>query len=243
MTSLEARKLLLRWRPGQSEEHDPEIAAALELAARDPELKSWLEQHSAFQRSMRQSLRAIPVPPDLRDRVLAQSKILRPPTSWWLPPGWVAAAAIVLLLTFVGLRLRSIPDDSFQTFRSRMVRTVLRQYTMDIVTNDMSEVRRFLSTRKAPSDYILTPGLSRLAVTGAGVLRWQGQLVSMVCLNSTNQGPLFLFVVDRTALSRPPAGPPEFLQVSELMTASWTQGEKTYLLAGPGGRDALGREL
>ena len=75
------------------------------------------------------------------------------------------------------------------------MRGVQRVYpAMGIVTNDMAQIRRYLATNHAPSDYVLTAGLKRLPATGAGVLTWQSQPVSMVCLDSTDQGTLFLFV-------------------------------------------------
>jgi hypothetical protein len=122
------------------------------------------------------------------------------------------------------------------------VRGVQRTYpAMEVVTNDMKQVRQFLANRKAPADYTLPPGLARLPVIGAGVLTWQGQEVSMVCLDSINRGTLFLFVLDRSTVKEPPPREPEFTQIFEMMTASWTQDGKVYLLAGHGGMEELHR--
>ena len=68
---------------------------------------------------------------------------------------------------------------------------------------------------------------------GAGVLSWQDRRVSMVCIDSQTQGPLFLFVSDDPAL-RKAAGEREFAPVSDLMTVSWTEDGMTYVLAGHG---------
>jgi hypothetical protein len=124
-----------------------------------------------------------------------------------------------------------------------MVRSVLRQYSMDLVTNDMTAIRQFLTGHQAPADYVLPPGLTSLPASGAGVLSWQGQRVAMVCLDSPDQGTLFLFVVDQSAVRPPPPRNPEYLQVSKLMTASWTRDGKTYVLAGSGGREGLQKRL
>jgi len=120
-----------------------------------------------------------------------------------------------------------------------MVTTVLRQYSMDIVTNDMTQVRTFLAGSKAPSDYVLPDKLSRLPVAGAGVLSWRDQRVSMICLDSPTNGTLFLFVVESASLGQPPPTQHDFQQVNKLMTVSWTEGQRTYVLAGNGGRQAL----
>jgi len=36
-----------------------------------------------------------------------------------------------------------------------MVRTALRDYRMDIVTNDLNQIRLFMKTNGAPADYVL----------------------------------------------------------------------------------------
>lgn len=243
MNSIEAKKILLAYRPGSTDARDPEVADALAQAQRDPALQQWLEKQVAFQQTMQETFQQVPAPSYLRDRILSRAKIVKPLHWSWGQVALAAAAALVLLLGLAGWWLRSLPDDTFQTFRSRMVRMVLRQYAMDIVTNDMTQIRHFLATNNAPSDYVLTQGLAQLPATGAGVLSWQGQRVSMVCLDSRGQGTLFLFIVDRSAVKQPPAAIPEFAEVSKLTTVSWTQGGKTYLLAGHGGKKELQRHL
>jgi hypothetical protein len=65
----------------------------------------------------------------------------------------------------------------------------------------------------------------------------------MVCLESKEQGTLFLFIVESAAVLKGPGETPDFEPVSKLTTASWTKGGKTYVLAGPGGPEFLGRYL
>jgi hypothetical protein len=49
---------------------------------------------------------------------------------------------------------------------------------------------------------------------------------------------LFLFVVKRHAVKDPPpADSPKLGVLHEQMTASWTKGDNTYVLAGPGEED------
>jgi hypothetical protein len=109
---------------------------------------------------------------------------------------------------------------------------------MDIVTNDMAQIRQFLATNNAPADYVLPQNLARLPAMGAGVLSWRDRRVSMVCLDSGAQGTVFLFVVDGSAVRGTPRQR-EFAHVSELNTVSWTEGGKAYVLAGSGGKNLL----
>lgn len=120
-----------------------------------------------------------------------------------------------------------------------MVGNVLRQYTMDIVTNDPVQVRAYLARRQAPADYVLPEKLNRLPVTGAGVLSWGRERVSMVCFEAAGKDTLFLFIVSRASVNGTLPTATEFKQVSKLSTASWVQGGRAYVLAGPGGREFL----
>lgn len=241
MNSANAKRILIACRPGTEDLRTSEAAAALEQARRDPDLQSWWEQQQAFQQRTLESFRAVPVPHSLRNQILARTKIVAVP--WWQRPVvWKAAAAIAFLSVIVAIWQKPSPEDSFQTFRSRVVRNVLRQYTMDIETNDMAEIRRFLATKNAPADYVLPPNLDRLPALGAGVLSWQDRRASMVCLNSGAQGTLFLFVVDGSSVRNAPAQE-EYAAVSDLMTVSWSEGGKTYVLAGHGGKESLQRFL
>ena len=234
MNSFDAKRILIACRPGTEDMRDSAVLAALEQARRDPELQQWWEQHQAFQQTMRENFRAAPVPRALRDRILARAKIVEVP--WWRGPvAWSAAAAIAILITFFAARPQRPGENSFQTFRSRMVGNVLRQYVMSIETNDMAPIRQHLATNNAPADYVLPQNLARLPVMGAGVMSWQDRRVSMVCLDSGAQGTLFLFVVDGSWVKSSPRQR-EYAAVNSLITASWTEGGKAYLLAGTGER-------
>ncbi len=239
MTINEAKQILLTSHPARDDRDDPAVQQARALAEREPSLAQWLERQRAFQTATTRSLRSIPVPAHLRDRILEAKKIVHPVEWWRHPLLWSAAAMFVLFLSLNHWLADSPPEDSLQTFRGRMVGAVLRQYTMDIATNDMAQVRSFLAARNAPADYALPDKLNRLPVSGGGILSWQGQKVSMVCLDSAKQGTLFLFVVDRGSLSNGPSAAREFQPVSKLATVSWTSGNRVYVLAGSGGREAL----
>ncbi len=113
-----------------------------------------------------------------------------------------------------------------------MVRSVQRQYRMDIQTNDMKLIREFLAAKNAPDDYVIPPKLREFPPTGAGVMSWQASRASMVCFDSGATGTAFLFVVHRSDVKQPPAqGSVRIERVSNLQTESWTEGETVYVLA------------
>jgi hypothetical protein len=123
--------------------------------------------------------------------------------------------------------------DRFANYQARMVSQALREYRMDLVTNDMRQVRQFMAARGAPDDYHVPQGLERLQLTGGGLLAWRSNPVAMVCFDRGDKQMLFLFVMKRTALKDPPPEAPQVSKVSQILTVSWTRGDNTYVLAGP----------
>jgi uncharacterized membrane protein YbaN (DUF454 family) len=232
MTTQEAKQILLLYRPGTVDEQEPEIAEALALARTDPVLKVWLQEHCAFYELVRDKLQQVGVPPDLRESILARRKTVHT-TAWWQSPILLtAAAAVVLLLGIAAYWSKGFIPDRFANFEARMVGTALREYRMDIETNDMATVRQFLASKGAPADYEVTRGLAGLQVVGGGCLHWRNNPVSMVCFKS---GPsmLYLFVMNRSAVHDPPPRTPQGDRLRGLATVSWTAGKNTYFLAGP----------
>jgi hypothetical protein len=231
----EAKRILELYRPGTADARDPEIAAALDQVRGNAELQRWFEQHCALQRTLRRKFRDLPVSARLKESILAQRTIVRPEVWWRNPVRLAAAAALVLLAGVASLWFRPRVPDGFTDYRARMVSTALRvgTYQMSIVTNDMAPVRQFMEARGAPSDYRLTRGLGDLSLTGGDSLHWRGHPVSMVCFDRGDKQMLYLFVLPRTALKDPPPAVPELAKVNKLLTASWTEGDKVYLLAGP----------
>jgi len=233
----EAKEILLLYRSGTADEHDAQVVEALQLARQDPALGEWFARQQAFQQAMRARFREIEVPQSLKAALLERQRIVHPLQHFWQRPVWMAAAAIFLALfslTIVWFR-PSVPDR-FSHYRQSMVSEAVRNYGMDLVTQDPKELREFIAQRGAPADYDLTGGLAKLQLKGGGLLRWRGNPVSMVCFDRGTGTTLFLFVLKRSAVKDPPPAPTshaDLAQVDGLMTASWTEGSDTYVLAGP----------
>jgi hypothetical protein len=247
MTCSEAREVLLLYRPDTADATDPQIAEALELAGRDPELGRWFEEHRAFQKAIRAKFQQIEVPAHLKGSLLirgaAQPKAI-PLQAWWHRPVWLtAAAAVLVLFGLAGMWLRPRVPDRFANYQTRMVSEVQREYAMDLVTNDMRQIRQFMARHDAPADYDVPRGLERLQLTGGGRLTWRNNPVAMVCFDRGDKQMLFLFVMKRSAVKDPPPATPRVSEVSQMLTVSWTQGDNTYVLAGPEEADFVKKYL
>lgn len=241
MTREDAKHILLARRPWTADDQDPEVAEALALAGRDSELGAWLEKQTAFQESVRNHLRACAAPPDLRQAILARRRVIVP--LWRRPDVLLLAACLVLAMVLATLwaprmsqRGQTGADEpSFANFRSRMVGFAIRLYRMDIVTNDLNEVRQYLSQHGAPADINLTPGLQPMPVKGGAKLLWQGNPVSMVCFHFSTNETVYMFVMDERAIQKgnPPTATPSIEEVGGVSTAIWRNAGKIYLVAAP----------
>jgi hypothetical protein len=226
-----AKQVLLAYRPGTEDETEPDVAQALDLAKHDADLHEWLQEQTAFHQSVRAHLRSIPVPPDLKDSILVRQRIVVP--IWRRPEFLLAAAciAIAFVLTAFWVRGRS-EDETFAGFQKRMV-GFLRVYRMDIETNDLVQVRQFLTAKGAPTNFALTPGLSQTPVKGGAYLTWQGHPVSMVCFTLPRAQTLYMFVMNQSAIQKGslPGATPVMEFANGIMTARWCRDGQVYLVA------------
>lgn len=243
MTAQEAKQILLAYRPWTNDAQDPEVAMAIAWCRQDTELNRWFENHCAVQSALRNQFRAIPAPEGLQQQIVSEYKapVLIAP---WRRPGVLASTAMLALLIAVTSIWFSIPripnqDVSFAAYRNRMVRTVVRAYGMDLETNDATQIRAFLAQHQSPADYVLPKNLEQTEVVGCGALSWQGKPVAMVCFRTGKplapgaKSDLFLFVIDQKDVLNPPqAAAPVFAPASTLVTATWQEGGKIYVLAG-----------
>lgn len=257
MNREEARQILLIYRPGSTDAEDPEVAEALALLQADPELARWFEEHCARQTALRAKFRQIPVLAGLKEQIISEeaAKAKAHSRRDKIVAGAAVSAILVALVMVVLFLLPprqqpAGPSNTLASYESSMVYYAAAGYTMNLLTNDTAQIQSYLATNQAPANYVLTAGLQKTAVAGCAVESWQNSKVSMVCfltgkpLTPGRQSDLWLFVIDSKAVLDAPAGPtPQFATVAGLMTASWTQDGKVYLLAIAGNQDAIKKYL
>jgi len=240
----EAKEILSLYRAGLDEASDPFFAEALAQAQRDPELGRWFKEQSAVDAAVREKFQQIAAPTSLPGQILAERKIVRPAAWWARPTLWAAAAAAIVLAVLVGHLLQQPETPTFQSYRKNMAKLVSGEYKMMLETNDLGAIRQFLGKNHGAVDYVLTKEMEKLPAEGCALITWRGQRVSLVCLDRGHDDDLFLFIVDRSALPDSPRSPSaQFARVNNMVTASWTLGDKTYVLASKGAEDDLRKFL
>lgn len=247
-----AKNILMLYRPGTADGTDPEIAEALALAKNDAELVRWFEGHCARQNALREKFRQISAPDGLKEQIIseqaARGKIIYLRRNIAL----AAAAIIVGLLALASFWLpeRPLPTNTFAVYQRQMASIALRGYSMDLTTNSSTLIRNYLAQKSAPADFALPTGLQNAQLTGCAVEDWQDAKVSMVCFRTGRalppgqQSDLWLFVVDKDAVKNLSASTaPQLAKVSRLITASWTQNGRLYLLGVLGDEQTIRKYL
>jgi hypothetical protein len=141
--------------------------------------------------------------------------------------------------------------NTFASFRERMAGQVQRSYpTMDLPTNSLPGVVQYLKQHRGHTNVAIPPQLANAPTTGCAILSWRGHPVSMICFNSGKSATpsanpdLFLFVMKRSDVKAAPNNTaPEVKAIKGVMTASWTSGDKVYLLGGFGNEAFLRKYL
>lgn len=232
------------YRPGIDDEHDPEVAAALALAKEDAELGAWLEAHCGCQTALRGKFRAISVPAGLKEQIISE-QAAQERSGWWSGRKvlMVAAACLILLAGGLDWYSRPAPENTLANFREEMVALALRGYAMDLTTNDLAQIRTYLGKHEAPADFQVTKGLTQIKINGCAVETWQDAKVTMVCFHTpktTQENNLWLFVVDQSSVRKVDVGSaPKLSKVNRLITATWTQDGKVYVMGAEGNENDI----
>jgi hypothetical protein len=252
MTYSEAKEVLKLYRPGTADADDPEFAEALAQCERDAELKKWFGEHCALYSAMRAKFKQIAVPEGLKEQIIAERKVHTGTVPMWqkavLAVGAVAAIALIFFQISTNWKPKE-PTD-FAHFSEYIVGNTLRGYnSMDTNTSNLDAIRQFLAQTNDIADYDLPVNLQKNAQpAGCVATKWQGKKVSMICfqtgrpLKPNRPSDLWLFVIDRSsATDSPTSAKPMYKQGPEpgVITASWTVGNRSYVLATEGDQKFL----
>ncbi len=252
MNQQQAKEILSLFRPGTDDSEDAYFSEARELCEQDSELRQWFDNHCEVYLALRSKFKATPVPEGLREQILAERKVHTTPMMRRRSVVLAAAAAVVTtLMGLVFLWMPAHEEVSFAAYCHRMVSTALRNYGMDLETNNLAEIRTFFARSNANASYVLPEALQQNAQpVGCVLTHWQNKSVAMICFKSGRPLPpgkvsdVWLFVISRDALPNAPASSsPSVAKVNVATAASWSSGDKTYVLAVDGDETLLRKFL
>lgn len=227
-----------------SADDDPRIAEALELTRRDPALAAWFEEQCALHTALKAKLEEMPVPADLKERILSRRKVVQPVIWWRRRTVLAAAAALVLVLAAAALYFGVGTNSDLRVYRRDMVQFVADLYRMNIQGTTWDGLRKAFAKQGWPSDYVVPSALQSVSVEGGCILSWRDEKVSLICMRTAEKKGLWLFVMNRKGL---PASStkeePQLAKVGEMSTATWSKSDKTYLLVSKGDKTEVKKHL
>ena len=241
MDNEQAKFILQAYRPGGEDASDPQFAEALEHVRRDPALTRWFEEEQALDEAIANKLESAPIPPDLKGFILAAKSVVSP-KAWWRRPAALAwAACLAMLLSLGGLWFKA--NTGYAAYHKDMVEAVASLESLDLRESDVNKIKDWLSATDAPSTFAMPEGLKKYAGLGCRVLDWRGKEVTLICFCDDSRGlrdKVHLLVINARDLPGAPPGPkPRFKENGHIATASWSDEEYTYILAGHHGAQAL----
>ena len=217
-----AIEILETYRPGEGLESDPEVRAALQMADADPGLARLQEQTREFDDKVRDQMRRIEIPADLRQRILDSAGSTAPGPAdipapspsgkllpWLHPAAFAAAAAIVILLalTFTFWRKPEVPlnpNEERPTLAladSNLIQTARTLYASmrpRFKSGDGSEIRNFLSDQGGIIPVHLPEDIPWDKSFACDVLEINGTKVSIICFTAPdNSRSMHLFTFQR----------------------------------------------
>ena len=244
MDNREAKFVLNAYRPGGQDANDPRFAEALEQVRRDPVLERWFVDSIAFDTAMTEKLRAIEVPPDLRESILAGVKVSRP-LRWSRPfIEWAIAAALIsmaILGSLIWHNTRPAHLAGWQDQALEVISTLVRNETsFDAQSGNAGELLAWLRANHAPAAQELPDNLGKLPSLGCKRFSWNGIPVSVICFMRPDGGLIHLVTTNAVPpSSRSLKTAPEFVRQGGWAIATWHEGDTTYMLALEGSRDQL----
>jgi hypothetical protein len=252
MTNKDASFLLGAWRPNGADSSNPEFSEALAQAGRDPILKQWFEDQREFDSAIATRLQSLPVPADLRSRILTGARVSRP-APWYTPRRLWAIAAMFLL--FAALRLwfslrsphpsesqyaNSLPSaqispgsaDQWQDEAlAALAGLVSGRENFDARSPRVAELEQRLRASGSPVTGDLPAALQRLASLGCKTVNWHGHPISIICFHGPDGQMVHLAMTSRSGLDNPPPGASPVYAIRDgWRTATWTQGDMAFML-------------
>ncbi|MBC7005058.1 hypothetical protein BIZ37_21060 [Photobacterium sp. BZF1] len=236
MESKKVKSILRLYRP-EVDEETTLVTEALAEVENDPELKAWYSKHLQNEDAIHFQLSGIDVPVGLKEEINLQysKKKVTKTRSPWLAPLAIAASLLLLVLSW-GI---FSPKESghFADFQQDMVAFATQPYEMNIKVEGLELINQGFANADWPTNYVTPVALNSLHALGGVAERWQGEKVSIVCLEDDAGKYIWLFITKLNTFSNEKTIPlpAEVIKDKPLLThTAWQDKQFNYYMIAEG---------
>lgn len=237
MNEERAKFILSACRPGDQDREDPEFREALEFSRKNPKVGKWLEEQMAFDESVAEAVRDIPVPNDLRDNILAGARVSAAPRPAWkdrlASPAVRALAAVFVIGLFAAVAIVSrweSPDSGLDAALSAITDLSENRTNLDLASTDPAAIRAWLEEMEPNLSRSYPVSMDEIGAMGCKRVHSGAGLVTIVCFK--HDGKMFHLASYHVPERNMEASGPEPLveQIGKWLSATWARGEYTHTL-------------
>ena len=240
MDRAEAKILLEAYRPEDAD--DPAFAEALALTRTDSELAAWFGQMQRFDAILVSKFEEVPVPSDVRRRILAgqaREKIIPAAhlfRAWYVP----ASLAALILVGLFFLRAVSPAPATMDALAQRAVTFSGKMPALQFVCFNPSAVADWINRQPASRSVgLVMPPQDKsmsMKMIGSSVVRWDGHPVIMIALQNDKQMAM-LYIMKGSAMPEMKDGATETMHKANWVVKAMKKNGELQLLAAEGTAD------
>jgi hypothetical protein len=243
MNNEQARFILRAYRPGGRDAGDPRFGEALHQAQADPALGAWLAREQAFDSAVAAKLRVVAPPPELREAILAGSRVsFAPARPGWRLPAWLAMAASIAVVISGVATYRLVVGGRGATGLDRLAAFALVDPERAHTGPHADRLGTFGAWLENPATRVSSgppADLAQLKTQGCRSVTIAGREVFEICFR--RDGGWYHLYLARG--QHPGAWGPVFREEGGRAVAAWADDRLSYVLMTGGGVDALRRIL
>jgi hypothetical protein len=203
MTREQAKECLSALRAATTDTTDPMLREALELAAKDAELRDWFDRQREFDDILIEKLASIRPPEGLKENILHSLSEGSRPIRW--KTGWLALAATVLLAALLlnhQIDFFRGSSRSFRQFSADAMAVVSTKPApkLDLETPSLQIAEAYIDAHSAPRMTHFPAKLQVMPTAGCRVFLWQKHPVSLTCFHLPSGKLLHLVVIRADAV-------------------------------------------
>ena len=234
MDQEEAKHLLECYRPSGLDGGDPQFQEALALTRRDPELQRWFASQQDLSIALSKKLQEIPVPKDLKTKILTERIDHQTPRQHYFGRPLAIAAIVLILLTplaYLANRFQPSRPTTYAALKQDMGNYLSGFYVLEKMSHDLDDLQTYLQSQHGLTRYDVPEALAQHPSIGCKIIEWHGQEIALICFVVEGE-VVHLFAMDAVNFNDGPNTlVPEFEQVNEWATLTWTDAPKHYLVS------------